>query len=102
MKNRKGILVLFLFVHLMVHPMLHAAVTPSAPLHPTLASDTEQLRGADDCSLCRVSTTLILLAVLALITVAVSGPKIRVSFVPKLWSADFLLHLPSRAPPTLA
>ncbi len=102
MINRKGIFVLFLFVHLLVHPMLHAAVTPSAPLHPTLGADTEQLRGADDCSLCRVSTTLILLAVVALIAVSASGLKIRVSFEPKLWSTDLLLHLPSRAPPTLA
>lgn len=100
--NRKALIIVFLFVHVLVHPLVHVSALTDSPVKPTVAADLEPVRGSDDCGLCRVSNTLVLLAVLALISAAIVTTRSRDWTRPSVRSTELLLQLPSRAPPALA
>ena len=100
--NRKVLIIGFLLVHLLVHPLVHISALADAPGKTTVTTAQDRIPGIDDCGLCRVSTNLVLLAVVALITAAVVATKPRVWDEPLLRSTEISLQLPSRAPPAFA
>jgi hypothetical protein len=100
--SRKVLIVVFLLAHLVVHPLVHLSGFTDSPVNSTFSTGQSPIRGSEDCGLCRISNTLVLLAVVALISASVVTTKSRDWTQPSLQSTELLLHIPSRAPPAFA
>jgi hypothetical protein len=102
----RGWLLMLLFVHVMLHPWVHAVGTAGAGNHRATVSDTSKapasgLAAADQCELCRVGHNATVTAGLAK-TDLLNPRWIRTTLQAVNYaSLQADRSLPSRAPPTL-
>jgi hypothetical protein len=96
----KVVLALFLFLHLVAHPLVHAADGFFPTPGHTLSTSADSGNSADhECAVCHTSGSVTPAAPIATIGILSSSTALLIHVQEQALRDGVELHLPSRAPP---